>query len=394
VSDHLSLRGIRDNYEKFCFENSYWLEDYAFFEVLKAEFRDKVWNEWPAEIRDRNPEAIKRFAERFGNKIATEKFLQFVFFSQWAALKDYCNGKGIQIIGDVPIYTSYQSADVWAHPELFKLDNDKRPTFVSGVPPDYFSKTGQLWGNPVYNWDNLQETGFKWWIRRIEHNFRLFDAVRIDHFRGFIGYWEVPAGEKTAENGRWVNAPGTEFFTEMLASLPGAQIIAEDLGMITADVRELMRQFNFPGMRPLLFAFGRDLPNSSYAPHNHIQNCLVYTGTHDNNTVRGWFETEASNEDKRRLFRYLGREIAASDIHREFIRLAMMSVADTVILPMQDILGLGADARMNVPSTTAGNWEWRLRPGQFTFGVAEELRDVTEIYGRLSRKPDAVTPAP
>lgn len=311
------------------------------------------------------------------------KYSQFIFFRQWLSLKDYCNRRKIFVIGDIPIYVSYQSADVWAHPEIFKLDEKKRPAVVAGVPPDYFSKTGQLWGNPVYRWDWLRETGYDWWVRRIEHNLKLFDMLRIDHFRAFQACWEVDASEKMAINGKWVGVPGADFFEKLRTRFPSLPIIAEDLGTITPDVHALMDKFGFPGMRVLLFAFGDDLPNNPYIPHNHIPNCVVYTGTHDNNTVRGWFEIEAQNEERERLFRYLGRKPTAEDINWEMIRLAMMSVADKVIFPMQDILGLGAESRMNTPSTASGNWEWRLLPEHLTPALAGRLRATTAIYGRL-----------
>ena len=348
-------------FENFCSENSSWLEDYALFVSLRAHF-GRDWSEWPAEVRDRNPEALQKLKELLHDKIEMEKFLQYVFFKQWFSLKSYCNQKGIRFIGDMPIYVNFDSAEVWANPEIFKLNGEKRPTFVAGVPPDRFSSTGQLWGNPVYRWEALKEDGYAWWIKRIEHDMKLYDLVRIDHFRGFVAYWEVPAGEKTALRGQWVKVPAEDFFTTLRQHLTDLPILAEDLGIITPDVREIMDRFGIPGMRVLLFAFGEDLPTNPYAPHNHVKNCVVYTGTHDTNPVRGWFEKEATSEERERLFRYLGRKVSAEDVSWEFIRLAMMSVADTAILPMQDILGLGEEARMNRPATTEKNWQWRLSP--------------------------------
>jgi len=312
-----------------------------------------------------------------------EKFLQYLFFKQWFSLKNYCNSKNIQIIGDVPIYVSFDSVDVWANPGIFKLDKKKMPTFIAGVPPDYFSKTGQLWENPVYRWDVLKETRYSWWVKRIEHNLRLFDVIRLDHFRGFVAYWEVPANEKTAINGKWIEVPAEDFFSTLLKHFPNLAIIAEDLGFITPDVIEVIDHFRFPGMKLLIFAFGDDFPKSSYLPHNHTKNCVVYTGTHDNNTVKGWWRREASPEDRKRLFKYIGREVEEGNIQWEFIRLAMMSVADMVIIPMQDILGLGEEARMNLPATAEGNWEWRLIPEQLTPSLAKRLSEMTEIYGRV-----------
>jgi 4-alpha-glucanotransferase len=282
----------------------------------------------------------------------------------------------------MPIYVDYDSVDVWKDPALFKLSKDKRPSFVAGVPPDYFSKTGQRWGNPVYQWDALKESSYAWWMQRIRHNLQCFDLMRIDHFRGLVAYWEIAADEKTAINGKWVKAPAEDFFTVLLENFPDAPIIAEDLGIITPDVKEVMNRFGFPGMKVLLFAFGDDLATNPYIPHNHIKNCVLYTGTHDNNTVRGWFEHEAPSEMKHKLMRYLGHKVSVEDVHWEFIGCAMMSVADMVIFPMQDILGLGEEDRMNRPSTVEGNWEWRLLPEEVTPSLSHKLMDMTGLYGR------------
>jgi 4-alpha-glucanotransferase len=378
-----SANGKNDyEYERFCSNNLNWLEDFALFVALKAHFQGQAWSDWPWEIRDRQTEALQTMKTKLYDRIVRVKFLQYIFFKQWFSLKKYCNQKSIQIIGDIPIYVHYDSVELWKHPEIFKLNEEKRPAFVAGVPPDYFSETGQLWGNPVYRWDVLKESGYEWWIQRIEHNLKLFDLVRVDHFRGFAAYWEVPAGEKTAINGKWVKGPAEDFFNTLLKRFPNLLIIAEDLGVITPDVRELMQLFNFPGMKVLLFAFGGDLPKNPYAPHNHVKNCVVYTGTHDNNTVRGWFEKEATIEDKNRLFSYIGQEIPVDKIHWEFIRLAMMSVANTTIIPIQDILGLGEEARINRPATAEGNYQWRLSPELLTPSVSERLLKTTKLYGR------------
>lgn len=372
----------KDDYEAFAAKNADWLEDFALFLALKGRFIGRNWSEWPREFRDRDTESLKYARRLLSDKIEDEKFFQYLFYTQWFSLKNYCNQKGIQIIGDVPIYVDRESVDVWNNPELFKLDDNKMPISVSGVPPDYYSKTGQLWGNPVYRWDILKETGYAWWIKRLGHNLRLFDLVRIDHFRGFAAYWEVPATEKTAINGKWVEGAGEDFFNALFKHFPSLPVIAEDLGVITDDVRELIRRFSFPGMKILLFAFGGDLPTNPYAPHNCVKNCLVYTGTHDNNTVKGWFEKEMSTGDKERLFQYLGRRVNADEIHWVLIRLAMMSVANTTIFPMQDIMGLGEEARMNLPATTNENWEWRLTPEQLTPQLSKDLLEITKIYGR------------
>ena len=369
-------------YRDFCQENAHWLDDFALFSALKPHFQGKVWSEWPDDWRERKPAALEEAERELHERVQQGKFHQYIFFRQWQDLKKYCVEKGVHILGDIPIYVIHDSADVWVHPELFNLDAKKRPITVAGVPPDYFSETGQLWGNPVYRWDVLKERGYDWWLQRIRTNLKRFDTIRIDHFRGFVGYWEVPAKEKTAVNGKWVQAPAEDFFRVMLEKIPHASIIAEDLGTITPDVIEIMERFQFPGMKVLLFAFGDDSATNPYTSHNHVKNCLVYTGTHDNNTVRGWFEGEATGADKTRLFNYLGREVTGEEVHRDLIRLAMMSVADRVIFPMQDILGLGEESRMNRPATTEGNWQWRFQSNQLTPSQVRELLELTEIYGR------------
>jgi 4-alpha-glucanotransferase len=286
------------------------------------------------------------------------------------------------LIGDVPIYVSHDSSDVWANRQYFKLDWNGRPELVAGVPPDYFSETGQLWGNPVYCWDKLRETSFAWWLGRIGHNLTYLDMIRLDHFRGFIAYWEVAASENTAINGRWINAPATEFFDVLLNRFPSISIIAEDLGIITPDVREIMTQYDFPGMKPLLFAFGGDPATNPYVPHNHVRNCVVYTGTHDNNTAKGWFQHDASEQEKHNLVEYFGRELNEDTVSWALIRAAMMSVATTVIIPMQDFLELGAEARMNTPSVSFGNWEWRLSAHRLTSDLSKRIANLTRLYGR------------
>jgi 4-alpha-glucanotransferase len=371
-----------NDFQKFCNENSHWLNDFSLFISLKKHFKGAEWGHWPDELRDRQESAIKEWTEKLRDQILHEKFLQYLFFSQWYSLKNYCDSINIKILGDIPIYVNYDSSDVWAHPDIFSLDRDKRPVFVSGVPPDYFSATGQLWGHPVYNWDVLKKSGYAWWIKRIEHNLKLFHMFRLDHFRGFVGYWEVPAGEKTAINGKWVKAPAEDFFKTLLKVFPHISIIAEDLGVITPDVKEIMKKFGFPGMKVLLFAFSEDLPTNPYALHNHINSCVVYTGTHDNNTIKGWFKRELDHEGKKRLSEYLGREVSDKTVHWEIIRLAMMSVADMAIIPMQDILGLGESDRMNLPASTSGNWEWRLAPDQISPSLIKKLSDITRIHGR------------
>jgi 4-alpha-glucanotransferase len=370
------------NFEKFCEENVFWLEDHALFAALKSRFGGKAWNKWPMDARERRPDTLKTLKVDLHKEMEKAKFLQYLFFKQWIKLKEHCSRKGIFIFGDIPIYVVHDSVDVWTHPELFKLDANKRPLVVAGVPPDYFSRTGQLWGNPIYRWDVLKETGYEWWIKRAEHNLKMFDLVRIDHFRGFVGYWEVLAAEKTAIKGKWVKAPAMDFFTALTQKIPTLPIVAEDLGTITPDVKEVMERFGFPGMKVLMFAFGEENSDHPYLPHTYQKNCLVYTGTHDNNTVKGWFEREAKPEDKRRLFEYLGRQVTEKEVSWEFIRLGAMSVADVLIVPLQDVLSLGQEARMNRPGTKKGNWLWRIVPGQLTPSLSKNLAEITIISSR------------
>ncbi len=369
-------------FDAFCFANAHWLEDYALFVSIKERQGGVAWADWPAELRDRSEDALQDAREQLEGTIFLEKFTQYVFFRQWSALKDYCLNRNIHILGDVPIYVSWDSADVWANPRIFELDDGKKPRFVAGVPPDYFSETGQLWGNPVYRWDALRETGFSWWVKRMEHNLKLFDMARLDHFRGFVAFWQVPAEEKTAINGEWVDAPAKEFFDTLLRRFPHLPLIAEDLGIITSDVREIMTHFGFPGMKVLQFAFGGKPGGNPYAPHNHTRNCAVYTGTHDNNTTKGWFENEASEEEKKNLSKYIGVDLKKDRIHQDLTRLAMMSVGDIAIIPLQDLLGLGEEARMNTPSVTFGNWSWRVSSGLLTAKLADSILQMTRLYGR------------
>ena len=369
-------------FQRFCLEHSSWLEDFALFSALKFYFNRDCWSKWPEELRYRHPEALAVWRRKLSHEIEEQKFFQFIFFTQWHALKNYCNQRNIRIIGDIPIYVDYDSVDVWSNPHLFKLDDNLSPLYVAGVPPDYFSKTGQRWGNPVYDWKKMRETGYSWWFKRFEHNLRLFDMIRIDHFRGFVAYWEIPAEEKTAVQGRWVKVPAEDFLAALTECFKGLPIIVEDLGFITDDVREIIERFKLPGMKVLLFAFADDFPHSSYLPHNYPRNCVVYTGTHDTSTCRGWFEMEASKKMRDRVFRYLGRKISADEIAWEFVRLAFMSVANLAIIPLQDLLGLGGEARINRPATRQGNWCWQLRSKSLTPALEERLSEITHIYGR------------
>ena len=374
------------DYGNFCKENSYWLDDFALFMSLKGHYQGRLWNEWPKEIRDRRPEALQESETLLRAPVEREKFLQFIFFRQWHSLRKYCREKGVELIGDIPIYAVHDSADVWIHPNVFNLDEEKRPLTVAGVPPDYFSKTGQLWGNPVYRWDELKNSGYDWWIRKIGYSMNLYDSIRIDHFRGFVAFWEVPCCEKDAVNGTWVEAPAIDFFENLVSRFKVLPLIAEDLGIITPDVQEVMERFGFPGMKVLLFAFTGDPGTNPYLPHNFVPNCVVYTGTHDNNTARAWFEHEASEEELRRLFEYLGKEVSPDEIHWDLVRLAMMSVAERVVVPLQDVLGLGPEARMNRPATREGNWQWRFFPEQIATPVFRKLMEMTETYGRAGKR--------
>jgi 4-alpha-glucanotransferase len=382
-----SIAGDPD-FVRFCAENASWLDTCSLYAALKERFGGVGWVAWPTDLRDRERHALAQWEERLADKVQEQKFFQYLFYKQWRALRKYCNGRGIGIIGDMPVYVSHDSADAWLNPEVFKLNGRKLPSVVAGVPPDYFSATGQLWGNPVYDWEALKRRHYDWWLWRIEHNLELFDIFRLDHFRGFVAYWEIEAGEKTAINGKWRNVPVDDFFGTLLARFSSLPMIAEDLGLITPDVHEVMDEYGFPGMKVLLFGFGGDLLSHPYLPHNYRENCIVYTGTHDNNTVRGWYLNEATPVDKERLAEYLGREINEDRVHWELIRLSLNSVADLAITPMQDILGLDQKARMNTPATTNGNWEWRLPPEQITPDVMKQLHRLTV---ESERAPDTLS---
>ncbi|MEJ8804020.1 4-alpha-glucanotransferase [Pontibacter sp. H249] len=374
--------GIWKEFTLFQKSNQTWLDDFARFSAYKAHFSHKSWVEWPEEIKYREEEAMKQLDVELEDEIEFEEYLQFLVLRQWQKLKAYCNNKGISFFGDMPFYVSHDSSDVWAHSKYFKLDRDGNPTGVSGVPPDYFSETGQLWGTPVFDWETMEKHNFDWWIERIEYNLKLFDLLRLDHFRAFSAYWEVPAGDKDAINGEWVKSPGDKILQLIKKKHHPMPIIAEDLGEIDQPVRDLMKKFDLPGMLVLLFAFGEDISSNPYAPHNHSVNSIVYTGTHDNNTVRGWYEKQASAGDKHRLSEYSNHKLSSNNVADVMMHLALGSVAQLAILPVQDVLRLGADAVMNVPSTSKGNWEWRLKPKQFTQQAIKHLHEMTALYGR------------
>jgi len=371
------------DFNKFCIDNEYWLPDYCLYSSIKDQSTCDTWQDFPLDLRNRKYESLMQWGEKEQHFILYNKFLQYIFFKQWDSLKKYANDSCIRIIGDLPYYINYDSSDVWANQEIFKLDIDKNPKFISGVPPDYFSETGQLWGNPVYDWDKLKQSGYSWWINRIGHNLSMFDTLRLDHFRGFISYWEVNAGEKTALDGKWVDLDSEDFLDALFARFDKSKFIAEDLGLITDDVKKIIERYDLPGMKILLFAFGDDYPYGDYLPSNIGNNCIIYTGTHDNNTIKGWWLKEASDMERKRVREYFGREINEDKINWEFVELAFESRADTAIIPMQDLLGLGASSRMNTPSTTSGNWEWRLKPGELEMGLVEKLRLLCEYNNRV-----------
>jgi len=370
-------------FERFCQTQGDWLEDFALFMALKEAHGGAAWYTWEGDIAARQAKALEDWRRKLSEECTYHKYLQFLFFHQWMALKEEANRRGIRIVGDLPIFVAHDSADVWMHPELFHLDEQGMPTVVAGVPPDYFSATGQLWGNPIYRWEVLREQGYAWWIARVRATLMLVNCVRLDHFRGFEAYWEVPAGETTAINGRWVKGPGAELFRAIRSALQidRLPIIAEDLGVITAEVVALREQFELPGMKVLQFAFGGGRLRYMDPPYRYERNCVVYTGTHDNDTTLGWFRRSALPGERELALRYTGSD--GKEFHWDFIRLALSSVADTAIVPMQDILGLDSDARMNYPGRDFGNWAWRCPSDAFEReDLIRRLADMTEIYGR------------
>jgi len=373
----------KDTFDTFCEAHSWWLDDYVLFMALKTKYSNDHWNQWPQEIKMRDGAALEQAKSELADECFRHRFYQFLVISQWHALRDYCNSKGLKIIGDIPIYVNYDSADVWANPEIFKLDENRKPTVVSGVPPDYFSATGQLWNNPVYRWDVLEKTNFDWWKKRMRATFERFDIVRIDHFRGLVQFWEVPAGEETAINGVWCYVPTKKFFDSLLKEFPGFPVIAEDLGIITDDVREWMDHYKFPGMKVMLFAFNDNDKDHPYLPHTYKKNFLVYTGTHDNTTIRGWLEQEADKKAKKRFFTYVkGTEDDPLEASRTLIKLGFKSKANTAITPVQDLLFLDGSARINDPSRIKPNWQWRMAEDQFNALPGQWLEKITKKYNR------------
>ncbi|HHV11328.1 MAG TPA: 4-alpha-glucanotransferase [Clostridiales bacterium] len=391
-----------EKYIAFQQENAFWLEDYALYMAVKNSFGGLSWSEWDEDIKLRRPEAVAKYGKELAEDIRFYKYIQYLFTGQWSRLKKYANDKGIKIIGDLPIYVAFDSADTWSKPELFQLDGEQNPVAVAGCPPDAFSSTGQLWGNPLYRWELHRETGYEWWLSRIAYCFKLYDVVRIDHFKGFDEYYSIPYGDATAEKGHWEKGPGISLFHAIDQKLGQLDIIAEDLGYITESVRQLLGETGYPGMKVLEFAFD-SREDSDYLPHNYGKNCVVYTGTHDNDTIHGWFDT-INEEDKRMALNYMGAgslqggfgssktsldqsktDLGTSEkeqIHWSLIRLAQMSVAKLCVIPVQDYLGLGSEARINIPATVGNNWKWRLQKAEISKELLEKIKYMTRLYGR------------
>ncbi|MFN0278765.1 MAG: 4-alpha-glucanotransferase [Pyrinomonadaceae bacterium] len=377
------LRGanvdLAARFDSFCRENSFWLEDYALYRSLKTSHEHKPWYKWPDALRLRDKSELHNAAEQLSAEIAAQKFFQFLFFRQWFAVKDYANQNGVSVIGDLPIFVALDSVDVWCNQDKLKLNEDGTAKFIAGVPPDFFSETGQLWGNPIYDWEAMRQDNFGWWTARIAFALKMADIVRLDHFIGFVRNWAVPGGDETAENGEWLDVPGRDLFSTLKTRLGELPLIAEDLGAMTQEIADLRDDFGFAGMRILENAFGGDANNHDL-PHNYIEHCVAYTGTHDNDTAVGWYKSTTKNV-RHHCRKYL--RSSAREIHWDMIRAVMASVANTTIFPMQDVLGLGSDSRMNTPSTTDGNWQWRLNADALTDDLSARLREFTEMYGRF-----------
>jgi 4-alpha-glucanotransferase len=388
---HTVTHPQHDDLAAFTQRQAEWLDDYTLFMALKEAHHGASWNAWERDIVLRDPVALAGWRAKLVHHVQFHAFLQYQFFRQWQALKAECKQHGIQLFGDVPIFVAHDCADVWSHPELFYLDEAGKPTVVAGVPPDYFSRTGQLWGNPLYRWEVMAASDYAWWLRRLRTMSEMVDIIRLDHFRGFEAYWEVPAANDTAVNGRWVEGPGAAFFEKVHAVLGDLPIVAEDLGLITPEVRALRERFGLPGMRVLQFGFGGDLRTNEHCPHNYTRDCVVYTGTHDNNTSVGWLhEVEPpdspSSLNPMQAERAAALKYMASDgrqPHWDMIRLALASVGNLALIPMQDVLGLGQEARMNYPGQPEGNWEWRFTGDMITNDITGRLRELTELYGRV-----------
>lgn len=373
---------MKNDFMLFCKKEKYWLDDFASYILLKNHFNQKPWYEWPDEYRLREPRAIGKFNRENEDHFLKVKWIQYIFFLQWQELKEYGNKKGIQFLGDLPIYVSYDSADVWSDPGIFSINKKSKMEFVAGVPPDYFNADGQLWGMPVFRWDVLKKQDYDWWIKRLKKNVELFNLVRLDHFRAFADYWAVPASEKTARNGSWKRGPGEEFFLFVKNKFRKLPFVAEDLGDINDAVYDLRDTFNLPGMKVLQFAFSENMPESDYIPHNYQENFVVYTGTHDNNTTCGWYNHDAGETERTNLKKIIHEKITGRNVHLALIRMAYQSVAKTAIIPVQDVLGLDEKSRMNSPASAKGNWLWRLLPDGLTAESVTWLRDQTKLFNR------------
>jgi 4-alpha-glucanotransferase len=369
------------DFEAFVEREAYWLDDYCLFVACKERYGGAAWTDWPGDLRARLPDALDRARSELRDSYEVERALQYLFLDQWQRLRGYCAGQGILLVGDLPIYVTHDSAGVWAHPELFQLGGERMPSVVAGAPPDEFSTTGQRWGNPVYRWAAHRHEGYAWWIHRFGHLASLFDVIRVDHFCGFVSYWEIPADQPDPRYGSWHPAPGEELFARLFDAIPDLALVAEDLGPKTAAAAPLLAAFEIPSMRVLLLALDEDLASSRHIPHHHDRSSVSYLGTHDSATARGWFEC-ATDEQRARLARYLGHEPAAGTVADDLIRLCMQSVSATLVLPLQDLLGLGAEARMNLPGAPLDNWEWRCTPDDLSPGLAARLSDLSATYGR------------
>lgn len=380
----------KTDFEAFCAQQSSWLDDFSLFMAIKNDLGGKAWWEWPLPLKLRDPAALTGAKERLSESIQLYQYQQWVFFTQWTRVKQRANAQGIEIIGDLPIFVARDSAEAWAKPSLFYFDAQANPTIVAGVPPDYFSETGQLWGNPLYRWDKMAEDGYQWWIERFRALLNLVDIIRIDHFRGFAEYWAVPGGDETAVNGKWEKGPGTDLFQAVLDALGKLPIMAEDLGLMTPSVHNLRDHFSFPGMHILQFAFALDIGATSEAdlyphlPHRYKPNSVTYTGTHDNNTTKGWWEKDATEAEKRKFCEYLNTD--GSSVVWNLIQTCFFCPSDTAIVPMQDLLALDEGARMNFPGHPSGNWQWRAKSDAFSDDLARSLRELTETAGRLNKR--------
>ena len=370
----------RARFEDFCQQNAWWLNDFVLFDELRSRYKLKPWNEWPRELVHREPETLKKIRDELAPELAMRSAIQFAFWEQWRALRHYCAGRSIRVVGDIAIFVNYDSADVWTHPEIFRLDENRDPEVVSGVPPDFFSQTGQRWGNPLYRWDLMKERGYRWWIDRLRWVTENCDYIRLDHFRGFEQFWEIPANEPTAINGKWVDGPKEDLFLALREALGGLPFFAEDLGYITPEVEALRAQLKIPGMAVLQFGFG-DAGAHIYLPQRFTPDKVVYTGTHDNDTLLGWWHSGASEQERRNAECYLGR--SADGMNWAFIRAAQGSVASLSVVPLQDVLGLGSEGRMNTPSLYGGNWKWRFEASALTSELAEKLAQLAEVTDRL-----------